>query len=94
MNRALLLCRVALLGALPLLGASPLVAQGGRLDVAYGWWWHDSVSTTFTAAYRNRLLGPFDYGLGVFHLEDSQAVPDRTMTGGELSLALGGRGRG
>jgi hypothetical protein len=62
------------------------------VDVAYGWWWHDTLSTTFTAAYQNRLLGPFGYGLGVFHLDDSRSLPDRTMTGGELSLMLGGGG--
>lgn len=92
MDRVSLLRGVALLGALALPGASPLAAQGGRVDVAYGWWWHDTLSTTFTAAYQHRLLGPFGYGLGVFHLDDSRSLPDRTMTGGELSLMLGGGG--
>lgn len=92
MDRISLLRGVALLGALALPGASPLAAQGGRVDVAYGWWWHDTLSTTFSAAYQNRLLGPFGYGLGVFHLDDSHSIPDGTMTGGELSLMLGGGG--
>lgn len=93
MNGFSLVRGAALLAALTLPGASPLAAQGGRLDVAYGWWWHDNVSTTFTAAYQNRLFGPFGYGLGMLHLDDSRSLPDRTMTGGEVSLLLGG-GRG
>lgn len=88
-----LLRATALLAALTLPGTSPLVAQGGRVDVSYGWWWNENLSTTFTVAYQNRLLGPVGFGLGMFHLDDSRSLPERTMTGGELSLLLGG-GRG
>ncbi len=89
-DRVFLARGLALLGALALPAATPLAAQGGRLDVAYGWWWHDATSTMFTASYQHPLVGPFGYGLGIFHLNDSQSQADRTMTGGEVSLMLGG----
>ena len=86
--------RAALLGVLGPLCASVLEAQGG-LDVSYGRWWHDSSSsTTVTAAYLNRLLGPIDFGLGIYHLDDSRSAIDRTQSGGELSLGVGRVGGG
>ena len=89
-----LLRRTALVGVLALCPAPVLEAQGG-LAVTYGRWWHDSSSsTTLTAAYYAKLLGPFDFGLGMYHLDDSRSALDRTQTGGELSLAMGRRGGG
>lgn len=57
-------------------------------------WWADSLATTFSAAYHNRLLGPLDFGVGVAHLDDTRSLVDRTATGVELSLGLGRSGRG
>ncbi len=89
-----LLRRTALVGVLALCPAPVLEAQGG-LAVTYGRWWHDSSSsTTLTAAYYAKLLGPFDFGIGMYHLDDSRSALDRTQTGGELSLAMGRRGGG
>lgn len=85
-----------LLGALVLPGASVLEAQGGGLDITYGRWWHDSSasSVTVAASYHNRLFGPFDYGLGIFHLDDSRSPVDRSLSGLEVSLAVGRAGGG
>jgi hypothetical protein len=85
-----------LLGALALCGASLLEAQGGGLDVTYGRWWHDSSASSLTvaASYHNHLFGPFDFGLGVFHLNDGRSTVSRTLSGGEVSLAVGRGGGG
>lgn len=71
-------------------------AQTGALDVSYGRWWHRSggYSETYAATWQRALLGPFDYGLAVTHLNETSSAIDRSQTGGQLSLTLGGRRRG
>ncbi len=89
------LCAGALFGACLLLGASDLGAQGSGFDVAYGrWWLDDEPAETFAATYFHRLFGPFDYGLGLFHVDDRRSAVDRTQTGGELALGLWRDGKG
>jgi hypothetical protein len=57
-------------------------------------WWADSLASTYSAAYHDRLFGPLDFGLGVALLDDKRSPLDRTATGVELSLGLGRSGRG
>lgn len=74
----------------------PTTAQGRGLDVTYGRWWHGGggAAESISAAYYRPFLGPLDYGIGFTHLDDSRSVDDRTLTGGELSLALSRDGAG
>lgn len=74
--------------------AAPLVAQDAGLELSYGPWWHGSVSSTITASYFNRLLGPVDYGIGLVHLSTRTDVGNQRQTGGELSLAISRDGVG
>jgi len=90
------------LALLTMAGAMPATGQGRAIDVSYGRWWLGSGASaqTFSATLRRPLLGPLGYGLGFLHIQDSPggtapvAVPDRTQTGGELSLTAGGVGNG
>ncbi len=68
-------------------------AQTGALDVSYGRWWHRSggYSETYAATWQRALIGPFDYGLAVTHLNETSSAIDRSQTGGQVSLAVGGR---
>jgi murein DD-endopeptidase / murein LD-carboxypeptidase len=84
----------ALLGALSLAAPTPAVGQGVGFDFAFGLWWHDATAHLYTATYRGPILGPVQYGLGLFHLDDSRSPLDRTSTGGEVSLGIGARQRG
>jgi cell wall-associated NlpC family hydrolase len=86
--------RMRLCAAFLFAAAAPLAAQNPRVELAYGPWWHGSVSSTFTASYFNRLVGPFDYGLGLVHLRTATDFGDRRQTGGELSLAIARDGVG
>jgi cell wall-associated NlpC family hydrolase len=76
--------------------ARDATAQGGALDVSYGRWWHRSGghSATYAATWQRALVGPFDYGLAVTHLNETGSAVDRSQTGGQVSLALGGRRAG
>ena len=71
-------------------------AQAGALDVSYGRWWHRAggYSETYAATWQRALIGPFDYGLAVTHLNETNSAVDRSQTGGQLSLAVGGRRTG
>lgn len=80
-------------GALALAGAAPLSAQGG-FDVSYGRWWLDQPAQVYTLAYHAPLLGPLEYGLGGYHLDEGASLTDRTQTGAEVSLALWRSGSG
>jgi cell wall-associated NlpC family hydrolase len=83
----------ALLAVAALIGAYPLSAQDG-IDIRYGRWWLDTPAETYAAAYHAPLLGPFDYGLGGYYLDDSRSPLDRTQTGAEVSLGLWRDGSG
>jgi cell wall-associated NlpC family hydrolase len=86
------LLAVACAAALP----ADLRAQAEAVDVSYGRWWYDGAgsATSLSATWRRDLLGPVNYGLGVVHLSDQSVVSDRTMTGGEVSVRVGGFGTG
>ncbi len=72
----------------------PLSAQGSGFEASYGRWWPDSTAILYAVGYHHRLLGPFDWGVALAHVDDSRWLPDRTQTGGELTLGVGRRGRG
>ena len=87
----------AFLAATPLpagLSAGSLSAQGRSIDFTYGRWWRDDPAVSYTVALRRPLLGPFDLGLGVSHLDDSRSTIDRTQTGADVSIGLGRSGTG
>ncbi len=82
-----ILCVVVLL----LLGSSPLDAQGRGVELSYGRWWvDDAYSSVYSAMRFARLAGPVNFGIGFFHRDDSRSSFDRTQTGGDLSLRVGG----
>ncbi|MBI2402921.1 MAG: C40 family peptidase [Gemmatimonadetes bacterium] len=64
-------------------------AQRSGLDASYGRWWPDSTAVLYSVGYHRTLLGPFDWGLGVAHVDDSRSFADRTQTGADFSLGLG-----
>ncbi len=76
------------------LSAGSLNAQARSIDFTYGRWWRDDPAVTYTVALRRPLLGPFDLGLGVSHLDDSRSTIDRTQTGADVSIGLGRSGTG
>jgi len=67
---------------------SPVHAQNSGLDLGFGLWWSDSVSTIYTLTLQRRLLGPFDYGIGISHVHVPGGTDDQRLTGGELSVGL------
>src|SRR5690242_14463968 len=69
-------------------------AQTNALEFGYGAWKPGSVSTTWSAGYRARLMGPFDYSLALAHVSDRSSPIDRTQTGLELSLGIRRDGSG
>ena len=74
-----------------LMGASPLRAQSRGIELAYGRWWaDDSYASVYQATRYARLVGPVNFGIGFFHRDDQQSAYDRTQTGGDLSLQVGG----
>jgi cell wall-associated NlpC family hydrolase len=86
--------RQRLCAAFLCVAAAPLGAQDAGFELSYGPWWHGSVSSTLTAAYFHRLLGPVDYGIGLVHLSTRTDVGAQRKTGGELSLAISRDGVG
>lgn len=95
-RRIRLLARVV--GATALAGcavALPARAQQGRgFDLTYGYWWSDRGAILYGAGYHRPLLGPFDGGVGIAHVDDHDPLDDRTQTGAEASLAIARAGRG
>jgi cell wall-associated NlpC family hydrolase len=90
-----LLARAVALAALTLLALSPPArGQGTGFDLTYGRWWSDAGAILYSAGYHRPLVGPFDGGVGIAHLDDHDALDDRTQTGAELSLGLARGGRG
>lgn len=73
-----------------------LLAQSRAIDFSYGRWWHGDggAAGLFSATLRRPLAGPFDFGLGVVHVDDGRSADDRTLTGGELTVSVGRRGPG
>ena len=85
---------LALLSALVLLGASSVEGQGRGLELSYARWWHDGgQSVLYSASLHRRVFGLVQWGLGMFHRNDSRTSEDRTQTGGDLTLSSG-RGKG
>ncbi len=84
----------AAIAALAALLPIPLRAQQGGFDASLGRWWPDSGAVLYGVGYHRPLLGPFDWGLGVAHLEDGRLLSNRTQTGADVSLGLHRTGRG
>ena len=83
------------MAALSVPSGADLAAQVHGLDFRYGRWWHDGTSAdVYSLSYLKPWFGPLSYGLGVTHLNDRTTMPDRTHTGGDLSLAIGSGSRG
>ena len=84
-----------LMAAVVLPPDADLSAQTRGFDFTYGRWWSGGIAAeTYSFTYRRPLFGPFSYGIGVSHLDDPTATPDRTQTGGEFSIGLGNDGKG
>ncbi|MBI4342069.1 MAG: C40 family peptidase [Candidatus Omnitrophica bacterium] len=64
-------------------------AQRSGFDAGYGRWWNDASATLYSVGYHRTLIGPFDWGLGLAHVDDSRSLADRTQTGADFSLGLG-----
>ena len=77
------------LSAAFLLVAAPLAGQNSGIDLSYGYWWTEAGASVLKATYQHRLIGPFDYGIGLMHLHSLTQAAEVRKTGGELSLALG-----
>ncbi len=77
---------LALAAAMSVAIPSPGDAQETIVEFSYGAWWNDSNSATYSFAFQKRLLGPFDYGLGVFHLSPDGGPEQSLSSGGEFSL--------
>ena len=74
--------------------ARPARAQGPGFDLTYGRWWSDGGAILYSAGYHRPLLGPFDGGVALVHVDDHNAVEDRTLTGGEATLGIARTGSG
>lgn len=94
MTAQTLVSRARLLVLLGFLGPSAAVAQGRGIDLTYGRWWNGAPADLYAASYYRPFIGPFDYGLGLIHLDDSRSPVDRTQTGGDASLSVGRRAGG
>ena len=61
----------------------------------YGAWWDgDEPAVSYALTYHHRFLGPLDYGLGAFSLDDGRSADDRSQTGAAVSLAVNRTGLG
>lgn len=74
--------------------AAPLAAQQRGVDASVGRWWPDSGAVLYAAGLHRPLLGPFDWGLGLVHLEDANVLADHTQTGVDVSVGVHRTGRG
>lgn len=68
--------------------------QASGFELTYGRWWSDSGAVLYSAGYHRPLLGPFDGGVALAHVDDHDALDDRTQTGGEVSIGIARAGRG
>lgn len=85
--------RSPLFTALLLVGCvTGLAAQRTRFEAGYGLWFpaHDSTAHVFYAGIAQPLLGILGVGLDLVHVADDRSAAGRTLTGGEVSLRLGG----
>ncbi len=82
--------RCAAVGVAVLALALPSQAAAQRADLQYGRWWPaEGAVDLYALNYQTRPLGPFSAGLGIFHVNDSRSLDDRTNTGGAVSLYVG-----
>lgn len=91
------IARSAPLVAVLLAGAATaLPAQRTRFEAAYGPWLpaDDSIAQVFAVGVTQPISGFLGLGLGLVHLADASSVAQRTLTGGELTLRIGGQERG
>lgn len=79
-----------------LLAPIGLNAQTEAIDISYGRWWYEGAGSaaSISTTWRRDLFGPVNYGLGLVHVADHHLVVDRTLTGGEVSVQVGGFSRG
>lgn len=63
--------------------------QQNGFDAGYGRWWKDGSAALYHVGYHRSLIGPFDWGLSLAHVDDSRSLADRTATGADFSLGLG-----
>ncbi|MDH4044074.1 MAG: hypothetical protein OEW06_06385, partial [Gemmatimonadota bacterium] len=75
---------------------SVLPAQRTQFSAAYGPWFPsgDSTAQVFSAGIHQPLGAFFGLGLGLVHVADERSSAQRTLTGGELTLRVGGQDRG
>lgn len=71
------------------LGLAPRLPAQSGFDFTYGRWFPDPGFTTYAGGYHAPFLGPFDYGLGLYHQHERAVPSDRTLTGGVVTLGLG-----
>ena len=81
-------CLAVLTGVLP--------AQRTRFEAAYGPWFpaNDSTAQLFSAGVSQPLAGFLGIGVGLVHVAHDPTAVGRTVTGGEVTLRLGGQERG
>jgi cell wall-associated NlpC family hydrolase len=71
-------------------------AQRTQFAAAWGPWYPsgDSAAAIFDAGIVQPVAGLFGVGISLVHVADGSSAAQRTLTGGELSLRLGGPGGG
>ncbi len=84
-------CAIAALAAAL---TAPLAAQQRGVEASVGRWWPDSGAILYAVGFHHSLLDPFDWGVGLAHLEDANVLNDHTQTGADFSLGLHRNGRG
>jgi cell wall-associated NlpC family hydrolase len=77
-------------------GTSAVAAQQTRFTAGYGLWFPAGDSTThvFAAGIAQPVLGPLGVGVELVHVAATRSATSRTLTGGELTVRLGGWQRG
>lgn len=67
-----------------------------RFEAAWGPWFPsgDSAASVFHAGVVQPVAGLFGFGVAIVHVADGSSAARRTLTGGELSLRIGGIGSG
>lgn len=89
--------RSPLLAALLLAGsATGLTAQRTRFEAGYGLWFptRDSTTHVFYAGVAQPMLGLLRVSVDLVHVADEGSASGRTLTGGEVTLRVGGQDRG
>jgi len=67
-------------------------AQRTQFEAAWGPWYPsgDSAASVFHAGLMQPVAGLFGFGISIVHVADGASAAQRTLTGGELSLRIGG----